>query len=495
MRTFLVFVAIFSTLGLAAPKPAEAQMAQLEKSLDRMRARLDKKLFDGKTLNVTNWKEMMVVESFARTYQGHLQAGIKAWKSLTTGKTKDRLAKLQEAQAYFKGLYPLYAAKRKTMKKPVAAAKPVIKKAGFAEVVTGPNAAATKPALIDFYGGQETQIQVWGSPGSSNNPSVWSIRLNFAVKYDGFAAADVVNVQIYKGSKKRGAPIVCKPTILKPWPVALFECRSEFRDRKKMHKTDGAHSVRLSYKNLVQGKTFKDFATIRFNVLKLWGGSTTKPSPMWRTNRDIHLGPTTIEELNSNTGGYRSRSSFIAEFQKTALSAMDGTRSRQLVLRTWIKREKYFQTQATCLYKGKPIGWGAANAGNAIDFDVSGRKSKKKRGDYKARWDQLEFDLKGLKIVGEDGSRAGWSKPPHWLDQNPGDYKCVITGNGKVIKEVYFTVGSDGHVVKPDCQDKVLTTFKTVKLVKAKNKKWGEMKWKNGGLSFGGGVKWKKSCP
>jgi len=509
VRVLISAFAVVAALLLAAPNNAHAQMAQLQRGMDGMQKRLDKNVFDGRTLHITTWDQMVAVESFARNYQKHLSSAIRAWKSMRNGRTRARLGKLQEAQNYWKALYPQYLSKRKSIKKPVAKARPGRRRpprrgsrtaakatrATFASVVTGPGANKTSPVLIDFYGGQETQIQVWGSPGSYQRPSLWSIRMKFAVKYSGFADADVVTAQIYQGRRKRGSAINCKPTILKPWPVAVFECKSEFRNKKKMHKSTGLHSVKLTYKNLVMGKTFKNFGTIRFKPLRLWGGSTTKPNPRWRTDRDMHMGPTTIEMFNANTGGYRSRRSFVAEFQRSALSAVDRNHSSGLILRTWVKRAKYFRTQATCLYKGKPIGWGATNNGSAIDFNVSGRKSKSRRGDYKARWDQLEFELKGLKRVGLNGVRYGFSKPPHWVDQNPGKYKCVITGNGKVIKHVFFTIDAKGDVVKSACQDKRLTTFRTITLVKAQNKRWGEMKYKNGGISFGGVVKWRRSCP
>ena len=494
MRRTIALAATIAMITVAMPQEADAQMAQLEQSMDRMRKRLDPKIYDGKTLNVTTWAQLKSVNNFARQFFGHLNTATKAWNSMSKGKTKARLAKLKEAQAYIYGLKPHIQAKAKTIERPAAATKKTFKQAGFSEIMTGPNAAATTPVLVDFFGGSETQVQVWGSPGSSERPSKWSIRMMFAVQYAGFTEADVVTAQIYKGSRKLGKPTNCKPVVLTPWPIAMFECRSEFRDAKQMHTSDGAHTIKLSYKNLVMGKTFKNFGDIAFNVFKLWRGSLNKPAVMWRTNYDVHMGPTTIEEFNSNTGGRRSRSKFVKTFQGSALSAMDSKSSRLLVLRTWVKRKKYFRTQATCLYKGKPVGWGTTDNSNSLDFDVSGRKSKRSKTEDKYRWDQLKFSLQGLKIVGDDGFRGGWSKPPHWLDKNPGSYKCIIIGDGKVLKEVFFDVGADGHVVKAPCQDKLLTTFRSVKLVKAKSKQWGERKWTRS-TAFGGVVQWKKSCP
>ena len=363
----------------------------------------------------------------------------------------------------------------------------------FDDVVTGPGAKLDKPALIDAYGAEETSLQVFGSPGTKSKPSMWSVQMKLAVKHSGFTTSDVVMAQVYKGAKKLNEPIVCKPMVLEGWPMALFQCRSPHRDRDKMYNTAGPHTVRLSYKNLVQGKEFKDFATLSLDVLQLWAGSVKVPAVKWETNYDVHRLPTYIEERNpTRVSGHRDR--YVQEFMSTAMSAMNANGASHLELHTWVKRDNFFSTEATCLYKGKPV-WEAARENGRMGWDVHGRVKKGSPKEFKARWSKLRFQLQGLKIVGKDGNRGGWAKQPHWLDQNPGEYKCVITGDGKVIKEIFFTVGEGGHLVKPPCQDKVLTTFKSITLVKATDKKWGELPWKKSKAAFCGNVPWKKSCP
>jgi len=37
-----------------------------------------------------------------------------------------------------------------------------------------------------------------------------------------------------------------------------------------------------------------------------------------------------------------------------------------------------------------------------------------------------------------------------FLNENPGDYRCVITGGGEILKELHFTIGEnalDGHLI------------------------------------------------
>ncbi len=484
--------ATVALLLLITPSTSGAQMRAFEQSLGKMKNRLPASVFDGKTLKVTTWPEMRKVEDFVRNYKKNLETAIGAWNKLTVGKNTERRNKLVEAQGYFKALFPLYVAKRKQITPPKKQTKVVVKNAAFADVVTGPGARLEKPALIDFFGTEETKLQAWGSPGTRSKPSMWSVRMWFVVKYAGFTSSDFVTAQVYKGRRKLKGAINCAPHLLKGWPVAVFKCRSDHRDRKKMYNTAGVHSIKLSYKNLVTGKTFKNFATLKIEILKLWGGSVTRPSVKWRTNHDMHMPPTTIEERNPNwRSGHRDR--FVQELMTTAMSAMNAKGPSNLVLRTWIKRAKYFTTQATCLYKGKPV-WAPVRDNGPLDWEVYGRIKKGGKKEFRAKWQEMRFDLQGLKIVGKDGARGSWAKEPHWLDKNPGDYKCVITGDGKKIKEVSFTVGKDGRLIKPACQDKILTTFKTVTLVKARSSKWGELKWKSK-AAFGGNVKWKKSCP
>ena len=355
--------------GILAPQVASgqvAQVAEIEQALEKLRPRLDVKIFNGETLNVKTWEELMTLEQFARVYQRHLKTALRAWKRLRQGRSKALFQRVKEAQDYWRALYPLYVAKTKTILRPQRQAappaqKPTFKKATFEEVLTGPAATTTKPALIHAFGGQETLVEVLGSPGSANKASMWSVRAAFAVKYKGAMASDHVSAQVYRGRQKVGAPMICKPFIVKPWPVAAFDCRSEHRDRAKMFKSRGAHSLRLSYHNLVLGKKFKNFAEIPFTPLQLWGGSKNRPAVRWRTDHDQHMGPTTIEEYNGNTGATLARRAFIRQLQSSISSAVDSKSSRQLILRTWVKRTQPFRTQATCLYKGKPVGWGPSS--------------------------------------------------------------------------------------------------------------------------------------
>lgn len=485
-------ITITTLLLLTIPATSKAQMRAFEQSMDRLKGRLPASVFDGKTLKVSTWPEMRKVQDFVRNYKKNLETAIKAWNKLKAGQNQERRKKLVDAQNYWKALFPRYTAKRKQITPPKKKVKVKINNAAFADVVVGPGARAAGPALIDFFGSEETKLQVWGSPGTRSKPSMWSVRMWFVVKYDGFTSSDFVTAQVYKGKKKLKGAINCAPHLLKGWPVAVFQCRSDQRDRKKMYKSAGVHTIKLSYKNLVTNKTFKNFAALKVDVLKLWGGSVTRPAVMWRTNHDMHMPPTTIEERNPNwRSGHRDR--FVQEFMTTAMSAMNNSGPGHLVLRTWVKRDKYFTTQATCLYKGK-AAWEPVRDNGRLDWEVHGRLKKGKKKEFRAKWQEMRFELQGLKFFNKDGARGSWSKQPHWLNENPGAYTCVITGDGKRIKEITFTVGKDGRLVKPTCQDKLLTTFRTVTLIKAKAGKWGELKWKSK-AAFGGNVSWKKSCP
>ena len=69
---------------------------------------------------------------------------------------------------------------------------------------------------------------------------------------------------------------------------------------------------------------------------------------------------------------------------------------------------------------------------------------------------------------------------------------------GEVIKEIYFTVGKDGEVIKPECQLKSANTLSSVTFARTVDKKLSDRKYdKKVGKKYGfeGRVTWAKECP
>ncbi len=362
------------------------------------------------------------------------------------------------------------------------------------QLYIGPDSASTKPVIIDTIGPMDTLVRAWGSPGSLSKPSKWSAKLHFWVRYNNIADDDVVLIQVLKGRKKLGKPTPCRPKgIKKEVQLAFFECKApRNRDYANMFSSHGQHSIALTYKKPIEGTVFKNFATLKLNVLKLKQGASNNPYVAWGTDHDMKLSVSTIEEKTNN--GASGLSGHTGE----ALQAAFRRGIPYMAVHTWLKREKRVErTKLTCLYKGKKIAESQDVRGQRYDYWSYKKKGSPKRDD--ARWDQQEYLLYQLHPrPGPGGNKGSWAIPQHWMNENPGDYRCVVTGDGDVIKELFFRVGDDGEIVKPSCQNKSVNTLHTVTLLTAKNHKLADRSYdKKVGRKYGyeGRVRWAKGCP
>lgn len=169
-----------------------------------------------------------------------------------------------------------------------------------------------------------------------------------------------------------------------------------------------------------------------------------------------------------------------------------------LLLHTWFKTgDRLPRLKATCLFDGKRIAEADSVGGHKFDYWSYKRKGSPDRD--KPSWVQAEFFLYSLHPRPDaEGNKGSWAKPQHWMNENPGDYKCVITGDGDVVKEVHFKVGADGEVVREPCQAQSVNSLSTVTLVRTMDKKLSDTGYdKNAGKksAFQGRVKWAKGCP
>ena len=495
MRRATLFVCtLLLTVGLTAlPVDAQAQMRTFEQSMDRLKAKL--KTFDGTTLNITTYKELVEAANFINAYKANLQKAIGAWnKLIKSAKTQARHKAITENDAYFKAVVKAFKEKAAVIKPPKKVEKKPDKVITLKDVYVGPDVAGDKPWILDTFGKQETILRAWGSPGSKSKPSRWSAWLKFWVGFKEIANGDMISVQVYRGKKKLGKPHPCKPSkVMAEYKLAYFDCKApKDRDWKGLFKTAGVHTLKLTYKKPIEGVTFKDFAALQLNVKKLKKGSSNNPAVAWDTIHDMKLAVSTVEESITGSGrgptGHASLA-FFSAFRKGI---------PYLTIRTWFKREKRLEsTSLTCLYKGKRVAEGHAIGGHNFDYWSYVKKGSPKRDD--AKWIQAVYQVHMLKPrPGPGGNKGSWSKEPHWLHENPGEYKCVIVGDGDVIKELHFTVGEEGAIVKPECQLKSMNTLSTVSLVRTVDKKLSDRKYdKKAGKKYGfhGRVKWPKGCP
>ena len=490
---FVMFTLCLAAGLMAVPGDASAQMRAFEQSMGRLNVKL--KTFDGTNLNITTFEQLTEAANFAKNYKASLQTAIGAWNSLIkSAKTQARHKALSEKDAYFKALAAALQEKAKTIKPPVKVEKKPDKVIALKDVYVGPDVAGDKPWILDTFGKEETIIRAWGSPGTKSKPSRWSAWLKFWVGFKDIANGDMISVQVYLGKKKLGKAHPCKPTVvMADVKLAYFECKTpKDRDWDGLFKTAGVHTLKLTYKKPIEGVTFKDFAVLQLNAKQLKKGASNNPALAWDTDHDMKLTVTTVEEALSSSGrgptGH-AEAAFAAAFRKGI---------SHLRIRTWFKREKRLEsTSMTCLYKGKRVAEGRPIGGHNFDYWSYVKKGSPKRDD--AKWVQAVYEVGMLKPrPGPGGQKGSWTTEPHWLHENPGEYKCVIVGDGDVIKEIYFTVGEDGAMVKPQCQLQSMNTLTTVTLARTVDKKLSDRKYdKKAGKKYGfhGRVMWPKGCP
>ena len=358
--------------------------------------------------------------------------------------------------------------------------------------IVGPDAASDKPFIVDTIGAQETTFRAWAHPGTKANPSRWSARLSFFVHYKDAADDDVVVISLHKGKKRLGKPTPCRPKRLyAEAALAAFECEApKGRDHKDLFSTKGVHTIKLTYRKVIEGKEFANFAVLTVNVEQLKKGASNNPSVSWGESHDGKLTVSTIEEKSQNSN---SNSDAF-----NALAAAKGIGVPYMLVSTWFKREKRVErTKMTCMYKGKRIAEAQSTGNSKYSSYTYKKKGSPERIDQ--AWEQATYFLYAMHPRPDaKGSKGSWSTPQHWLNENPGDYKCVITGDGEIVKELYFKVGADGEVVKPACQRGSMNALKTVTLLRTVNKKLSTVKYdKKVGKKAGyeGRVKWSAGCP
>ena len=95
------------------------------------------------------------------------------------------------------------------------------------------------------------------------------------------------------------------------------------------------------------------------------------------------------------------------------------------------------------------------------------------------------------------GGTLRFAQTSFWPPRH-GEYKCVITGGGKVLKELHFTVDAKGNIAKSPCQAQSMNSPRSITLLTTKLKTPYNAKWDKklaAKRAYGGGVTWAKGCP
>ena len=130
-------------------------------------------------------------------------------------------------------------------------------------------------------------------------------------------------------------------------------------------------------------------------------------------------------------------------------------------------------------YQGKQIGSTKENGG-ASDYD-------ERTTDMSAafaplnRWKRWQFQWRNV-LFDNNGSFNRDNFPnAFYVDKNPGVYTVKIFNKGVQIRELAFTVGSDGRFAAPSYSDQIFIPYHTLVLpvnVTAPDEKWNALSWK-----------------
>lgn len=495
LKRFDMLTTVLLLIACLLPAPSFAQMREFEQNMSKLQIKLPPSIFDGTSLSISTYEELQQIKQFGVNYNSFLQKAITSWEQLGRGQNQERREKLMTHQAYLNALVKAYKMKEQEIQRPIDI-KPVTAKAiTLQEIYIGPDVSKDQPVLLDTLGQYDTLVQAYGHPGTKAKPTRWSAQLRFYVKYQDIAPDDTIMIEVFKDDKSLGKPTSCqsKPAYtLTEAHLAYYQCEAPSdRDFDKLFTTSGTHTIKLTYKKPIEGIEFKDFASLRLQVIEAKQGAANSPSLKWQTDHDMKLAVSTIEEeiphSTPSDGGIRSAIELAYQKNEAAVT-----------IRTWFKKDKgYHPTKIACLYNGKRIDEAEGMKGSEYSSWTYLKQGSPERED--AQWTQYYYQLFALHPrPNPDGSKGSYSQPQFYLNENPGEYRCVITGDGDVMKELFFTVGPDGHLVKPACQLQSMNTLHTVTLLASKEHQLSTVPYdKDIGKKWGyeGRVTWQNGCP
>jgi len=477
-RFYCALTVLVLVVGL--PESAEAQVAELEETFSKLDKKLPAKVWDGKTLNISKYDELLEVKAFIDNYKRLTVAAREIWNRIS-GEGEERTdAQGDRIDGYIDWMNPLieaYNAKAETIKEP------------WYFPFIGPDVSKDKPFVVDTVGQRWTRFGVLNTPGPSKGgkrqPTRYRITAEFVVYYQDMAPDDVVLIQPTKGGKKLGPPKLCKMTVFSDMSVAAVECDTHpenYPDYKTLYSAAGDIDIKVTYRRVIEGKEFKNFESLLLRTIKLPQHGTVPAE--WGADHDMELGPSIIQQYS--TAGNRW-GDVLYDAWNTSASYLPGP---YVMMRTMFKTNgSGGQERVACIHGGKRIFEGK------VQHDWSASVESWKGNDRDTSSWRLGV-IYMTNILSRPMSHTG--DGVYILRDHPGEYKCVITGGGEVLKELYFTVNAKGHMVKPPCQAQSITaphsiTLPTTKLNKPYNKKWDKKLAAK--RAYGGGATWTKGCP
>jgi len=475
-RLCLAPLLVAVVLGL--PEGAAAQVDELDQTFAELDKKLPAGVWDGKTLNVSTYDELLEVKAYAVEYKRLTEAATEIWNRLSKeDSTEERRNKLNAYIDEMNLLIEAYNKKSEEIKPP------------WHFPFTGPDVGKGKPYVVDTVGDLWTNLWVRNIPsykGSKQQPWRYMIYAKFLVYYKDMAPEDVVLIQPMKGSKKLGPPKVCSMNFFSDIPLAGVDCQTHSNDPaySDLYSVGGDIEVQLIYRRVLEGTEIKNFETLHMRLVSLPQPGTTPPQ--WGPDYDGELGRSTIQQYTEG-GVLRGWSGPVYEAWNTSVSHEPGPR---VMIRTMFKSNGSLGSMtATCLHDGKRIWNGEVqNRWDASNKAIKGNN-----------WDTASWHLGVIYMNGVlSRPMQGYSDDVYVLSEHPGDYKCVITGGGAALKELYFTVDEKGFIVKPPCQERSITAPRSITVIRATLKKPYPIKWDKTlatKRAYGGGATWAKGCP
>jgi len=359
--------------------------------------------------------------------------------------------------------------------------------------ITGSAAADSGPVLLDTVGVYETEV---GVDVLSNAKVAWVPSYRFVVQFDGYDQSDVVLVQWKQGGKAIGKPSPCAAkafaketqvnpqTAVVPVNLALFDCK---HPKESAIAQAGTFTLELVYKQTLADKQ-TSLGTLEATAIELKQGSQNKQISTWTASHDHRLVGATIEEnVNSSRDAQVNLESAMLQHHEAERVAKLGGPTHYTI-RFWTKYKQGgpARMNMSCLFDGKPVVEANQTHGETRSYWTFKGKDKDN-----VAWAQQEFQFYKSRIYKQADEDGVWQWSEH-----PGDYRCVATAGGEIVKEVLFTIGADGKIVDSPCQAQI-RTLRHIHLARTKEKQVSNttVDAKAAKKGYFGRVTWGTGCP
>lgn len=388
-------------------------------------------------------------------------------------------------------------------------------------LIARPTLAQDKPILIDTIGGLTTEVRVLRdsvyNQKKKNSENVWFPQPEFFLQMDNIESDDVVEIQLMQKKKKLGKPWSCQyknhfkdidldhvfkmshPDV-KTLNIAHYECPlPRERHDKDLLTGDGEYAVSLTYKQTLAGKSFADFALLKFRVTKLLEGARNSPYVTFGQNYDNMLFATTVER-DIHRGASMNAGMLDAQWATTGGKYFTG----HLNIRTWLRHTQTtsrLNPKMSCLLNGKKVFEQDGDGKIGREFHAYPKKGAAEM--EFTTWERWDFYFQrapfspGFNIHPKTKQAMENPRQQAWfyLDKNPGEYKCVLTAKGDVLREIYFKVDDKGDIVGSEC-DKAIVALPHVHLARVVEKKsLAPFDKKAKSQAFFRDITWPASCP